>query len=139
MSTPFISITHILLQNNCKEGDLMSIFHLQTTANEDVGNGKNIHLVDITVQNVGTQEFDMIIQGYTGEHLIHLSLNNIKVAPGASSTVTFQDLQANYNPVSWKFTTNINDSSTTLITITTKDKDSQVLTTYTEKDLFLEG
>jgi hypothetical protein len=138
MSTPFISFTHMLLQNDLKEGVLMSIFHLQPIANEAVDDGIHIQLIDIHVQNVGTQEFDVLIQGYNGEHLIHLFLYNLKIAPDPSSSLIMQDLHADVHPLSFQFVTNINDSSTTLITITAKDKEGYVLNTYTEKDLFLE-
>jgi hypothetical protein len=138
MPTPFISFTHMLLQNDLKEGVLMSIFHLQPIANEAVDGGKHIQLIDINIQNVGTQEFDVLIQGYNGEHLIHLFLYNLKIAPDPSSSLTMQDLQVDVNPLSFQFVTNINDPSTTLITITAKDKDGHVLNIYTQKDLFLE-
>jgi hypothetical protein len=128
----------MLLQNDLKEGELMSIFHLQPIANEAVDDGKHIQLIDIHVQNVGTQEFDVLIQGYNGEHLIHLFLYNLKIAPDPSSSLIMQDLHADVHPLSFQFVTNINDSSTTLITITAKDKEGYVLNTYTEKDLFLE-
>jgi hypothetical protein len=129
----------MLLQNNSKEGVLMSIFHLQPITNESVEDGTNIQLVDINVQNIGNQEFDVLIQGYNGEHLIHLFLYNIKVPPDPNASVTLKDLHADVNPVSMQFITNINDPSITLITITAKDKNGHVLNTYTEKDLFLEG
>jgi hypothetical protein len=138
MSTPFISFTHMLLQNDLKEGVLMSIFHLQPIANEALDDGKNIQLIDINVQNVGTREFDVLIQGYTGDNLIHLFLYNLKIAPDPISSVTLKDLHADFNPLSLQFITNINDPSVTSITIITKDKEGHVLNTYTEENLFLE-
>jgi hypothetical protein len=138
MSTRFISYSHMLLQNNCKEGVLMSIFHLQPIANEADDDGKNIQLLDIMVQNVGKQEFDVLIQGYNGEHLIHLFLYNIKVAPDPSSSITLKDLDANVNPLSLQVITNINDPSLTSIMITAKDNNGNVINSYTEKDLFVE-
>jgi hypothetical protein len=128
-----------VVTNNRKEGDLMSIFHLQPIANEAVDDGKNIELIDINVKNVGNQEFDVLIQGYNGEHLIHLFLYNLKIAPDPSSSLTLNDLLAQVNPLSFQFITNINDPSVTSITITAKDKEGHVLNTYTEKDLFLEA
>jgi hypothetical protein len=117
----------------------MSIFHLQPIANESVDDGENIQWIDINVQNVGKQEFDVLIHGYNGEHLIHLFLYNIKVAPDPSSNLTLRDLHADVNPLSLKFTTNINDPSSTSITIIAKNKNGDVLKTYTLADLFLES
>jgi hypothetical protein len=127
-----------VVTNNRKEGVLMSIFHLQPIANEALDDGKNIQLLDINVQNIGTREFDVLIQGYTGENLIHLFLYNLKIAPDPVSSVTLKDLHADFNPLSLQFITNINDPSVISVTIITKDKDGHVLNTYTEENLFLE-
>jgi hypothetical protein len=127
-----------VVTNNREEGVLMSIFHLLPIPNETVDDGKNIQMIDINVQNIGTKEYDVLIQGYTGEHLIHLFLYNLKIAPDPISSVTLNDLRADVNPLSLQFITNSNDPSITAITITAKDKDGHVLNTYTEKDLFLE-
>jgi hypothetical protein len=113
----------------------MSIFRLEPIENTANGDYGNIEALDITVSNVGTTEFDILIQGHQGEGMFLLYLYNVKAAPDPSSTVNLSNLPAQVSPLSLQFVTNLNDPEPTRITVNAKNRNGDSVAVYTDKEL----
>ncbi|UKS27640.1 hypothetical protein LOZ80_01435 [Paenibacillus sp. HWE-109] len=110
----------------------MSIFRIHANENHPV-NSRYIQSIDLTIQNLGAEEFDVLIEGMNWNGNSHLFLYHVYSASQPNSVRTITDLFTNYEPFSLQLVTNIQSDQYTAITMQAKHNGS-VIAIFTQED-----
>jgi hypothetical protein len=104
----------------------MSIFQLLSNEGGAV-DCRYIQTIDLTVENLGEEEFEILIQGESrrGAHL--LALHHLSAASSGDGTkIMFSEVPTNFGPFSLQLVSNINDASRTAVTLFAKNNGAVV-------------
>ncbi|WP_261304757.1 hypothetical protein [Paenibacillus andongensis] len=92
-----------------------------------------IQAFDLTVENHGEEEFDILIQGESECGANTLMLYHMSAASkGIGSKVTVSEVPTNFGPFSLQLVSNINDASRTAVTLFAKQGGS-VIAIFTQQ------
>ncbi|MCY9694367.1 hypothetical protein [Paenibacillus alginolyticus] len=110
----------------------MSIFRLDSNENHAI-NSKYIQTVDLTLQNLGNEEFDTLIQGMNPRGTTFIYLYHLHNASAPNSVITIPNIYTNYEPFSLLLVTNINTYTTTAITMHVRSN-GNLVALFTQED-----
>ncbi|GGA05489.1 hypothetical protein GCM10008018_59360 [Paenibacillus marchantiophytorum] len=94
----------------------MSIFRIDASESQAI-NSNYIQSIDITLQNLGHEEFDMLIQGTNPSGTTFTYLYHLNPVSAANSVIHIPDIYTNYESFSLLLVTNINTYATTAVTL----------------------
>jgi hypothetical protein len=104
----------------------MSIFQLSSREGSAV-DSRYIQTFDLSVENLGEEEFEILIQGENSSGVNLLALHHLSAASaGAGSRLTFNEVPTNFAPFSLQLVSNINDASRTAVTLFAKNNGAVV-------------
>lgn len=110
----------------------MSIFRIYANEHHAI-NSTYIQSIDLTIQNLGAEEFDILIEGNNPHGNTFLYLYHLDSVSHPNSMRTIPDMFTNYAPFSLQLVTNINHSSTTALTLLAKNN-GHVIARFTQYD-----
>ncbi|CAM4251665.1 hypothetical protein [Paenibacillus tarimensis] len=106
----------------------MSVFRLEAAPNTKV-DSRYIESVDLTITNIGSESFEMLIHGYKPEGVFHVGLIHVPVG----AAISIPGLVTQYSPFSLLLVSNYHTFHTTGIAAHVKDQGA-VVAVFTQDD-----
>jgi hypothetical protein len=120
------------------EGAAMAILYLPPVDNPFVATAvRMIHSIDILIQNLGGQEFDILTHVYSVNLHFMEYLNHLKSPPAPEALVILKDLPVPVDTFFLQFFTNLTPYHPMAITICVKNEYSQTVGLYTQPNLIV--
>lgn len=95
----------------------MSVFRMDAPEGGSI-DARFIQSCDLTITNVGAEEFDILIHGYHLDGVFFVGLNHVP----AGGTVVIPNMMPHNRTFSLLLVTNINYSGTTVVTVHAKNQ-----------------
>ncbi|MEW9700276.1 hypothetical protein [Paenibacillus sp. SI8] len=110
----------------------MSIYQVVCSENEAI-NSRYIQSIDLTIQNLGHEEFDMLIKGLNSHGTAFIYLYHLNKSSDPNSVITIPDIYTNYEPFTLQLVTNRDTRSTAAITMYVKSN-GNLVALFTQED-----